>query len=50
MITVKRMNEIGDEVEKSMMEFDLTSEELELVETTIVEMKLKIWEELNKRK
>lgn len=48
MITVKRLNEIGDEVEKSMAEFDLSSEELELVETTIVEMKQKIWEELNK--
>lgn len=45
---VDLLNTVGEEVELEINEFGLTDEEIELVETTIVNMKQRLFEELNK--
>lgn len=46
---VKLLNKVGEEVEKDILEYDLNDEEVQLIESTIVEMKLKIYEKLKRK-
>jgi hypothetical protein len=46
---VKLLNKIGNEVENEIMEYDLTDEELQLVETAIVSMKQRVFEKLKNK-
>lgn len=45
----KLLNKIGEAVEKDMLEYDLNDEEVQLIESTIVEMKQRIYEKLKNK-
>lgn len=45
----KTLNKIGEEVEKDLLEYDLSDEEVQLVESAIVEMKQRIYEKLKNK-
>ena len=45
----KTLNKIGEEVEKDLLEYDLCDEEVQLVESAIVEMKQRIYEKLKNK-
>ena len=46
---VKLLNKVGDDVEKEMAEYELSDEEVQLIETAIVSMKQKLFDKLKNK-
>jgi hypothetical protein len=46
---VKTLNKIGEDVEKDLLKYELSDEEVQLIESAIVEMKQRIYEELKNK-